>query len=80
LPPVVSRFQGLSTHELADNLRASEGTVQAIGQELYSNYTSQFELSSLVLLIGIVGAVMLSKRKQPQLGPRPGGLFAGEGK
>jgi hypothetical protein len=27
-----------------------------------------------------VGAVMLSKRKQPQLGPRPGGLFAGEGK
>ena len=80
LPPVISRFQGVSTYELADNLRSSEGTVQAIGQELYSRYTSQFELSSLVLLIGIVGAVMLSKRKQPQLGPRPGGLFAGEGK
>lgn len=80
LPPVISRFQGLSTHELNDNLRSSEGTVAAIGQELYSNYTAQFELSSLVLLIGIVGAVMLAKRKQPQLGPRPGGLFAGEGK
>jgi NADH-quinone oxidoreductase subunit J len=80
LPPVVARFQGISTHELADNLRRSEGTVQAIGQELYSHYTAQFELSSLVLLIGIVGAVMLSKRKQPRLGPRPGGLFAEEGK
>ncbi len=78
LPPVLSRFQGLSSHQLADNVRASEGTVQAIGQELYSHYTVQFELSSLVLLIGIVGAVMLAKRKQPQLGPRQGGLLKGE--
>lgn len=78
LPPVLSRFQGLSTYQLADNLRASEGTVQAIGRELYSNYTAQFELSSLVLLIGIVGAVMLAKRKQPQLGPRQGGLLGGK--
>jgi hypothetical protein len=32
----------------------------------------QFELSSLVLLIGVVGAVMLAKRKTSKIGPRDG--------
>jgi NADH-quinone oxidoreductase subunit J len=77
LPPVVNHFDTLSNTTVLDNRSPSEGTVKAIGEELYSNYTVQFELSSLVLLIGIVGAVMLAKRKQPQLGPREGGIFAG---
>jgi NADH-quinone oxidoreductase subunit J len=77
LPPILNHFDSLTNTTVLDNRASSEGTVKAIGQELYTNYTVQFELSSLVLLIGIVGAVMLSKRKQSQLGPRPGGLFAG---
>lgn len=77
LPPVLRHFESLSTVVLSDNMKRSEGTVRAIGQELYSRYTVQFELSSLVLLIGIVGAVMLAKRKTSRLGPRPGGLVEG---
>jgi NADH-quinone oxidoreductase subunit J len=77
LPPVVSHFDSLTNTTVLDNRAPSEGTVKAIGEQLYSHYTVQFELSSLVLLIGIVGAVMLAKRKQPHLGPRPGGIFAG---
>lgn len=77
LPPVLRHFESLSTVALSDNMKRSEGTVRAIGQELYSRYTVQFELSSLVLLIGIVGAVMLAKRKTSRLGPRPGGLVEG---
>lgn len=77
LPPLVGRFARMSVIQISDAFRRSEGTVRAIGAELYGDYAVQFELSSLVLLIGVVGAVMLSKRKNPTLGPRPGGLFAG---
>jgi NADH-quinone oxidoreductase subunit J len=77
LPPVLSHFSGMSPTTLSDNMNSSVGTVKAIGQELYTNYVAQFELASLVLLIGIVGAVMLSKRKSVTLAPRPGGLIGG---
>lgn len=77
LPPVLSHFSEISSTTLSDNAQRSVGTVKAIGQELYTNYVAQFELASLVLLIGIVGAVMLSKRKSVTLGPRPGGLIGG---
>lgn len=77
LPPVIARFHDLSPIQVADAQRSSEGTVQAIGAELYTNYVAQFELSSLVLLIGIVGAVMLAKRRNVRLEPRAGGLIGG---
>jgi NADH-quinone oxidoreductase subunit J len=77
LPPVFARFAGMSEVTVSDNARNSEGTVKAIGQELYTKYVAQFELSSLVLLIGIVGAVMLSKRRNVTLQPRAGGLVGG---
>jgi len=77
LPPLVDCCRRLNPIELSDAFRRSEGSVAAIGTELYGKYAAQFELSSIVLLIGVVGAVMLSKRKNPTLGPRPGGIFAG---
>lgn len=77
LPPVLSHFSSMSSMQLSDNMNNSVGTVKAIGQELYTNYVAQFELASLVLLIGIVGAVMLAKRKSVTLEPRPGGLVGG---
>jgi len=39
------------------------GTPQAIGKTLFSAYVWPFELASLLLLIGIVGSIMLAKRK-----------------
>lgn len=76
-PPVLARFSEMSPSVLSDNMNSSVGSVKAIGQELYTGYVAQFELASLVLLIGIVGAVMLSKRKSVNLAPRPGGLIGG---
>jgi NADH-quinone oxidoreductase subunit J len=77
LPPVLRQFENLSPIELVDSMKASEGTVKAIGEQLYTKYVAQFEIASLVLLIGIVGAVMLAKRRKVQLEPRAGGLLGG---
>jgi NADH-quinone oxidoreductase subunit J len=72
VPPIMAHFDTLSTFTLSENMTKSEGSVKAIGTELYGRYMVQFELSSLVLLIGVVGAVMLAKRKTSQIGPRDG--------
>ncbi len=39
------------------------GNVQAIGKLLFTDYLLPFELAAVLLLIGIVGAVVLAKRK-----------------
>jgi NADH-quinone oxidoreductase subunit J len=77
LPPILQQFQNVTPMALRDSMQASVGTVKAIGEQLYTQYVAQFELASLVLLIGIVGAVMLAKRKNVQLAPRAGGLIGG---
>ncbi len=38
------------------------GSVNALGVELYTNYLVPFEIASLILLVGLVGAVMLAKK------------------
>lgn len=44
--------------------RATEiGTVEYIGHELFTNYLFPFEATSLLLLVAIVGAIVLAKRK-----------------
>ena len=71
---MIAHFDSLAPATLAENIKRSEGGVEAIGQVLYTDYVLQFELSSLVLLVGVVGAVMLAKRKNVQLTPREGGM------
>jgi NADH-quinone oxidoreductase subunit J len=39
------------------------GNVQAIGKLLFTDYLLPFELAAVLLLIGIVGAVVLAKKK-----------------
>lgn len=41
----------------------SIGTVEAIGKVLYQGYLFPFEMTSLLLLAAIVGAIFLAKRK-----------------
>ena len=72
--PMLEQFDTIPQATLEHNIKASEGGVKAIGELLYSQYVVQFELSSLVLLVGVVGAVMLAKRKNVQLTPREGGM------
>jgi NADH-quinone oxidoreductase subunit J len=42
---------------------ASVGNVQAIGELVFTDYLLPFELAAVLLLIGIVGAVVLAKKK-----------------
>ncbi|NOX38693.1 MAG: NADH-quinone oxidoreductase subunit J [Calditrichaeota bacterium] len=39
------------------------GTVERIGQALFSKYVLPFEITSILLVVAMVGAVYLSKRK-----------------
>ncbi len=44
--------------------RASEiGTVEYIGSQLFTGYLFPFEVTSILLLVAIVGAIVLAKRK-----------------
>ena len=43
------------------------GNAQLVGEALYTNYLLPFEIASILLLVAIVGAVALAKRKtQPE--------------
>lgn len=41
----------------------NQGTVQAIGKELFSTYLLPFEISSILLFAAIVGAILLAKKE-----------------
>ncbi len=41
----------------------SEGNLMTIGKILYTEYLLPFEIASLILLVAIIGAVLLSKKK-----------------
>lgn len=41
----------------------SEGNIMTIGKVLYTEYLLPFEIASLVLLVAIIGAVVLAKKK-----------------
>ncbi len=43
---------------------AASGNVRSVGTVLYGKYMFPFEIASILLLIGIVGAVILSKRRK----------------
>jgi NADH-quinone oxidoreductase subunit J len=41
---------------------APDGTVEAIGRQLFTTYLLPFELTSFIILAAIIGAVTLAKR------------------
>ena len=49
----------------------SFGTVQAVGRALFSRFLFPFEAASVVLIIGIIGAVALGKRLPPEPADAP---------
>jgi NADH-quinone oxidoreductase subunit J len=64
-------FSFLQIRELLDRtpseplpkLDSAFGTTQAVGKLLFSDYLLPFELTSVLILAAIVGAVVLAKRK-----------------
>ena len=67
VPPLIQVFGTLAPYVIGDRARAAEGTVKNIGLQLFQKYVVQFELASLVILVGVVGAVMLANRKKGSL-------------
>ena len=64
--------QGGATPQAID---AVGGNTQAIGRALYSDYLLAFEVASLVLLVGIIGAIVLALPER--LGERGAGTRRG---
>lgn len=64
VPPLLQLFSAIAPYVAVDNARKAEGTVKNIGLELFQQYIVQFELASLVILVGVVGAVMLANRRK----------------
>lgn len=56
--PKVSGFPGNVSPEVA----AQTGNPQLVGQTLFARYVLPFEITSIVLLIAMIGAVTLAKR------------------
>lgn len=77
LPVVLSSLEMLDANLVASDVQVADGTVEAVGRLLYSEYVPQFELSSIVLLVGVVGAVMLTRKRSADPSPREGGLVGG---
>jgi NADH-quinone oxidoreductase subunit J len=50
---------GLDTQAVINSV----GNTKAIGLRLYTDYLFPFEVTSLILLVGIIGAVVLAKRR-----------------
>jgi NADH-quinone oxidoreductase subunit J len=58
---------GLVTGRLAatqgDSTAFGQGSVQAVGNALYGAYLLPFELTSVLLLVGMIGAVVLARKE-----------------
>lgn len=69
---LVAVFLALALWSVLQSLPASAplgapdgGSVQAVGEVLYTDYLIPFELASLLLLVGMLGGVVLARRYQP---------------
>ena len=58
--PVYDYFRGA---EAIDALLAEKGAVGAIAQPLFTDYVVAFELTGILLLVAVVGALALAKRR-----------------
>jgi NADH-quinone oxidoreductase subunit J len=46
-----------------ERMAAEQGVIQALAKPLFQSYLIPFELTSVMLLAAVVGAVVLAKRK-----------------
>jgi NADH-quinone oxidoreductase subunit J len=59
---VVLLARGKFSVDTGQLMKPGFGSVNALGVELYTNYLVPFEIASVILLVGLVGAVMLAKK------------------
>ena len=56
-------FQFFGKFKTMNQIAEVQGTIQAVGKELYTVYSFPFEVVSFVLLAAIVGAIVLAQKK-----------------
>jgi len=56
-------FKGSAAYAEVPEEAAQLGTVEAIGNAMFTRFLLPFEVTSLLLLVAIVGAVILAKRR-----------------
>lgn len=61
-------FDSISKSDLGGSKVLPEGfgSVADVGHEFFNNFLFHFEMTSVLLLVGIVGAVIISKRRKGQ--------------
>lgn len=55
-------LQGSSSEQAESSLPENFGTVEALGSQLFTTYLLPFEITGILLLVAVVGAVVLAKR------------------
>jgi NADH-quinone oxidoreductase subunit J len=60
---ILGAYKGLSGKEVAGNVDFSVGLTKNLGKLLFNEYVLPFELASVLILAGIVGAVLIGKRE-----------------
>jgi NADH-quinone oxidoreductase subunit J len=60
---VVAPALSITESSLSPQFLAQMGKPQAIGTILFSQYVLPFEVASILLLIGVVGSILLAKRR-----------------
>lgn len=59
---LILTWRGSFPVEPGQIMKPGLSSVKALGIELYTNYLIPFEVASIILLVGLIGAVMLAKK------------------
>ncbi|UOE40184.1 NADH-quinone oxidoreductase subunit J [Chryseobacterium suipulveris] len=59
---ILGAFRGMQTGTIAGNVDSSVGLTKNLGRLLFNEYVLPFELASILILAGIVGAVLIGKK------------------
>ncbi len=63
---VITRVLKGSSGSFTPEKVSAVGSTRAVGEVLFTDYLLPFEVASILLVAGIVGAVILSKRREPR--------------
>lgn len=63
IPSLIASTANYDDLKLMQNAIDANGSAYNIGLLLFNDYVTQFELASLIIMVGIVGAVMIAKRR-----------------
>lgn len=63
LVQAIAAFPGATTQMAADRFPNGFGTVDPIGREMITRFVLPFEMAAVLLLVGIVSAVVVAKKR-----------------